>query len=158
MSNKIQIIVDDPDHLEAHIPDFFFGLDEILAGISRRLASIPYREGSFCETLEWDVPVGLTGLKYLEEKESRDFWGYRKGRTILSHLIIAEKRETTSLCCWGAFESSELFRLHTCYPGRPAPREIHNPHVPPEEMKTSVDFWSRHAIIVSEGDFSLKTP
>ncbi len=158
MNLPIKVKVMDPGHLEAHRSDFFFGLEEILAGIGKLLANRPYREGPFCETLDWGVPVGLTGLKVLEGRDEGDFWGFRRGRTIPSHLIRAEKMPTNSLCCWGEWEDRETFLLHTCYAGNPAPREIHSPRLEMEDMKVSVDFWSRHAIIVGEGEYTLTIP
>ena len=41
------------------------------------------------------------------------------------------------------------------YPGQVAPREIHDPELPLKELQDAIDFWRCHAIVVSEGEYTL---
>jgi hypothetical protein len=71
----------------------------------------------------------------------------------VSHLVVGEKSPTRWLCVWGFWETERSFALHTLYPGRTAPREIHDPEIDPEEMAAAIHFWSRHAIVVAPGEW-----
>jgi len=42
----------------------------------------------------------------------------------------------------------DRFDLLTCYPGAAAPREIHDPEIPLDEIDDAIAFWSGHALVV----------
>ncbi|MDC7223254.1 MAG: hypothetical protein PQJ60_05890 [Spirochaetales bacterium] len=154
-TKKIKLTVSDAEHLEAHRGDFYAPLEEVYHWITEDLSSRPFQAGELHTWIKREAPVGLTGVKHLKGKDEEDFWGYRQNRHILSHLFIGEKEETCDLCYLGFWDDPEHFRLHTCYPGRTAPREIHDAALTPREMKEAVAFWSVHALIVEEGEYSL---
>ena len=82
-----------------------------------------------------------------------DFWARRRGRTLPSHLIVGSKVATRDLCVWGFWTTQETFVLHTLYPGRVSPREIHDPELPLDHLRASLAFWTTHAIVVSPGEW-----
>ncbi len=124
---KIRWKWNDPGHFEAHKQEFIRPVEEILEELSLLLADVERAPGDrlhrdFCLS----APAGLSGLMEVPADGSGSFWGYRKGRSIPSHLCRGEKKETNMVCLWGWWESEELFIIHTIYPGRSAPREIHD--------------------------------
>lgn len=102
--------------------------------------------------LRYSKPVGVGGLKRIRPWTRDHFWGYRPGRSIPSHLCHGTRRPTRDLCFWGRWESPWRFVLHTYYPGRPAPREIHDPEITLDELPRAIHFWTRHAIIVESNE------
>jgi len=152
---KLTIRVRDQSHLEAHRTDFLFPLEEIMtiveAALERR-ATTP--EGGFPRedrfVCRCGKPVGKGGLARIWPWTWGDYWAPRPGRTIPSHLIPGNARKTGNLCVWGFWEGREAFTIHTLYPGKPAPREIHDPELPLAEMSRAVAFWKTHAIIVEK--------
>ncbi len=151
----------DPEHFEAHKKDFSRPLDEILEEVEALLpAPSERKEGTwFHEDFELSRSTGLSGLKVLFKRETLDedtvFWAYRRGRTIPSHLALGEKTKTNCLCLWGTW-TAEGFEIHTIYPGRKAPREIHDPDLKLSEIPEAVEFWKHHAIITEKGEYSFE--
>jgi len=153
MKGAIAISVRDEDHLNAHLDHFSVTLDQALAWVRHRLEASSTRSG--WEHFDFRAPrrVGLTGLKTLRPWTRGDFWACRRGRSCPSHLIVSRKHPTRTLCVWGFWQDDSTFILHTLYPGRVAPREIHDPELSPSEMGDAVRFWARHAIIVSPSEW-----
>jgi hypothetical protein len=147
--STIELIIKNPAHLEAHRKEFLFPLDVILEEVRKALACrmpCPGQE----EVFVWKTkrPVGTGGLAKIHFWTSGDCWAPRTGRSIPSHLIYGKRPKIRTLCIWGTWKSETVFELHTVYPGKPAPREIHDPQLTGEQMRESVNFWARHAIIV----------
>jgi len=144
----------DPGHLEAHQKDFLLSPDHIMRMLEPLISPGSHSEDRIPLYRDWYMDE-VTGYSGLRECSSGDdsFWAYRKGRSIPSHLIHGEKEETHWICLAGFWKERRFF-IHTLYPGRKAPREIHDPSLSPEELKEAVEFWSVHAIIVKEGDYS----
>ena len=165
LENKFDWVWEDPAHLDAHIKDFLVEPSKILASIHKRIAEMKPEEKQiqdsferkealwFHRDIELSEPVGWTGLRNVCVDGTSSFWGYRSGRTLPSHLCLGEKKQTTWLCLWGRWEP-DRFIIHTMYPGRIAPREIHDPELQIGELQNSIDFWRCHAIVVTEGEFS----
>ena len=138
----------DPSHLEAHRHEFLHPVEDILDDLRERLAGqrgepdTPLHE-------EWELPyeTGLSGLKEVPPDGSESFWASRPGRSIPSHLCRGERRPTCWICLWGWWKEGS-FLIHTLYPGRKAPREIHDPEIAPEDLPRAIEFWRKHAIIV----------
>jgi len=153
MNGTVTIVLRDRAHLEAHLGDFRVPLETALDWARSRLEESACRSGE--ERLEFRVPrlVGMTGLATLRPWTRGAFWARRRGRTIPSHLIVGRKRPTWWLCAWGAWQGENTFVLHTLYPGRTAPREIHDPEISVEELPRALGFWTRHAIIVAAGEW-----
>jgi hypothetical protein len=153
MNGGVTIVLRDRAHLEAHVGDFRVPLETALEWARSRLEESPRRGGE--ERLEFRAPgmVGMTGLATLFRWTWGAFWARRRGRTIPSHLIVGTKRPTRWLCVWGAWQGEGTFVLHTLYPGRAAPREIHDPEITMEELPRAIAFWSRHAIVVEAGEW-----
>lgn len=106
---------------------------------------------------EMDREIGVTGLRVVPEDGSQSFWAYRQGRKIPSHLSLGSKEPTRWVCLWGWWEDTAenpLFVVHTIYPGRVAPREIHDPDLPLRDIAAAIRFWKNHAIIVAEGEYA----
>ena len=143
----------DPVHLEAHRAEFLRPVEEILSEI-KPLAAAQRNGGNGQLHTEWELGrvCGTSGLREVDPLGSESFWACRKGRTILSHLCLGERIPTSWICLWGWWEES-CFVIHTLYPGRKAPREIHDAEILPEELPASIEFWRRHAIITEEGQF-----
>lgn len=145
----VRISLRDPAHLEAHRIEYQLPLEQLIelaqAALNKRQ---PHPGSEECIGLRCPVIVGNGGLKRLWPWTRDDFWAARPGRNIPSHLIIAKRRPTNWLCIWGSWESPDHFILHTLYPGRPAPREIHDPALPAAALKEAIRFWKRHAIVV----------
>jgi hypothetical protein len=159
----ITIVIADPTHLAAHEPDFILQLEAALELVRRKLTDTePVFGCLISDGILADSPVGRSGLAELDDQgrtglfggHRRSFWGYRRQRSIPSHLIEGKKESTNSLCFAGWWVTSAEFRLHTLYPGTPAPREIHDPEISLDELDEAVRFWSRHAIIVDSGAYT----
>jgi hypothetical protein len=149
----VRIVLRDEGHLRAHSGDFAVPLELALEWAARRLGASPGRSG--WEHFDFEAPriVGLTGLAVLRPWTRGDFWARRRGRALPSHLIVGRKRPTTRLCVWGFWQDAATFILHTLYPGRAAPREIHDPELPLAELPVALKFWTTHAIVVSDGEW-----
>lgn len=147
----VSIHVRNPSHLEAHQADFALPLEDLLAFAAEALTRrgpprvFPVEEGFF---VRCPRVTGRAGLARIWPWTRGDYWAPRTGRTIPSHLIAGKAKPTRELCVWGFWESEDSFILHTLYPGRPAPREIHDPGLKAGEMSRSIAFWKTHAIIV----------
>jgi hypothetical protein len=153
MNKGISISFRDEEHLKAHAEHFSVPVDRALEWARARLEALPRRAG--WEHFDFKAPqqAGLTGLKTLWPWTRGDFWARRRGRTIPSHLITGHKRPTKRLCVWGFWKDEETFVLHTLYPGRAAPREIHDPELSLSELPRALRFWTRHAIVVSPSEW-----
>ncbi len=149
----VRVVVRDPSHLDAHRADFRIPLETALEWARAWLEALPRREGE--ERLDRRAPrvVGMTGLAVVRPWTRGAFWARRKGRGIPSHLIVGAKRPTRWMCVWGAWRDPATFELATLYPGRAAPREIHDPRIGAEELPRAIRFWSRHAIVVAPGEW-----
>ena len=150
----------DPDHFTAHAHDFIQAPDEVLAQLAPTVAKAMQAAGSgedsvYQKDFELPAPVGWSGLVDVTTTGSESFWGYRLGRTIPSHLSLGEKEQTRFVCLWGSL-SRDRFVIHTMYPGRVAPREIHDPNLPLSEIPRALEFWSRFAMVVTENDFTYE--
>ncbi|MEA2023384.1 MAG: hypothetical protein U9N79_03725 [Actinomycetota bacterium] len=137
----------DPGHLSAHAEDFALSWSDLLDAIGHSLNRCGAREGLVHEGFVQESEVGWTGLVGVEAGDS-SFWGYRQGRTVPSHLIVGTKVPTRELCLWGEWVTRDRFELLTCYPGGPAPREIHDPEIGFDQIDEAIVFWSAHAIVV----------
>jgi hypothetical protein len=137
----------DAGHLLAHADDFSLSWSEILDVIAVSLESIEPRAGVVHAGFMQEGVVGMTGVATLDGSDS-SFWGYRPGRDVPSHLIVGAKGATREICVWGEWLSHDRFDLWTCYPGGPAPREIHDPDLALTDIDASIAFWSVHAIII----------
>jgi hypothetical protein len=138
----------DPGHLAAHADDFVLTWQEVIDGIAASLEHSTPRVGVVHAGFPSQRVVGVTGVVEVGTG-SAAFWGYRPGRTIPSHLIVATKVETREMCVWGEWLSPQRFDLWTCYPGGPAPREIHDPALDLDDIDASIAFWSVHAIVIA---------
>lgn len=158
----------DASHLDAHRDEFARPVAEILEELrplaaTRRPSTDEIRkaltEGPGPELhadFELAGLVGESGLREVAPDGSQSFWGYRPGRSIPSHLCRGEREPTSRVCLWGRWEL-DAFVIHTLYPGRAAPREIHDPEIGLDELPGAIEFWRRHAIITKEGQYS-RTP
>jgi len=153
MSRPVRIVFRDETHLVAHRDDFSVPLQQVLDWIRARLEADGPRSGWTHIDFKTPQPLGLGGLRRLYPWSRGDFWARRRGRRLPSHLIVGRKRPTRWLCVWGLWADEETFTLHTMYPGRVAPREIHDPELPLSELPGALAFWSRHAIVVSPGEW-----
>ncbi|HUX38338.1 MAG TPA: hypothetical protein VMV44_10595 [Rectinemataceae bacterium] len=153
MNETITIIMRDEAHLRAHLGDFAVPLEEALGWARQRLQASKRREG--WEHFDFEAPkrAGLGGLRTLRPWTRGDFWARRRGRSLPSHLIVGKKSPTRRLCVWGFWRSDKVFVLHTLYPGRRAPREIHDPELPLAELPAALRFWTRHAIVVAPSEW-----
>ncbi len=149
-ASELTIVIADESHFAAHASEMLIGREEIEAIIRRSLEESP-RSGHVRKSVRHSRAVGYTGLKRVRLRDAASFWGRRPKRGILSHLIEAPRRKTRELCFWGDWIDGTHFRLVTFYPGRPAPREIHDPGISAAEMKEAVAFWATHAIIADPG-------
>ena len=137
----------DATHLMAHADDFTISWQQVLGGIAGALARCDVRVGVVHDGFVQASEVGMTGVVTVEPGDL-SFWGYRPDRNIPSHLIGGTKVITQDLCVWGEWLAPDRFDLWTCYPGGPAPREIHDPEMGLDEIDESIAFWSTHAIVV----------
>jgi hypothetical protein len=149
----IHISFRDEAHLRAHADHFSVPIDRALEWARARLEASTGRTG--WEHFDFEAPetVGVTGLKTLWPWTRGDFWARRRGRKLPSHLILGSKRPTRRLCVHGYWQDETTFLLHTLYPGRAAPREIHDPELTPAELPKTLKFWKRHAIIVGPSEW-----
>ncbi len=134
-------------HLSAHLDDFTMSWSNVLDAIGDSLNRCGTREGLVHQGFVQDRQVGRTGLVAVKSGDA-SFWAYRSGRTIPSHLVVGEMAATNEICVWGEWTASDRFELLTCYPGGPAPREIHDPELELDEIDEAIAFWSDHAIVV----------
>lgn len=153
MSSDFVILFRDEAHLRAHVDHFLVPLNLALDWVRGQLGSRTVRKG--WEHFDFITPsvVGFTGLKKIRPWTPGDFWAPRKGRKIPSHLIVGSKLRTRHLCVWGLWKDEDTFVLHTLYPGRTAPREIHDPELDHADLPLSLRFWARHAIVVAPGEW-----
>lgn len=142
------VVLFDAEHLMAHADDFALSWQGMLAGIAGALGRSDTREGVVHDGFVQASVVGFTGVVEVESGDS-SFWGYRPGRDVPSHLIDGTKVATRDLCVWGEWLAPDRFDLWTCYPGGPAPREIHDPEIGLDEIDEAIAFWSVHAIVVN---------
>lgn len=151
----------DPEHLEAHRHEFTRPVEEILEELRpvvRAESGQERSQGGFVRRwvhidAELSGPVGVSGLRSVDPDGSMSFWAYRRGRQIPSHLCLGEGELTNRACIWGWWEDAE-FVIHTLYPGRVAPREIHDPEIPLGELPVAIEFWRQHAILTHEGAYA----
>ncbi len=136
-----------PGHLSAHVDDFTLSWPELLDAVGDSLNRCGTRQGPVHEGFGQKSEVGRTGLVKVESGDP-SFWGVRSGRTVPSHLIVGTKVITRELCVWGEWATPDRFELLTCYPGGPAPREIHDPEIGLGQIDEAIAFWSVHAIVV----------
>lgn len=155
--NELSIVPADETHFKAHEAELEISRDEVLAIIRAELTrrrneyTRLHPEGEDTEVRTYvrcKRPVGKGGLKRIRPWTRNHFWDYRPGRNIPSHLCRSTPGRTRDLCFWGHWSSGDRFILHTFYPGRPAPREIHDPDITLEELPEAIRFWATHAIIV----------
>ncbi|MEX2443224.1 MAG: hypothetical protein WD492_06455 [Alkalispirochaeta sp.] len=162
----------DPSHIEAHRAEFSRSVEDILEELRPLVASTrpPADVLEVAETTQDGTPrlddarwvhadwqlsavAGESGLRQVRTDGSESFWGYRKGRHIPSHLCLGHREPTRSVCLWGWWER-EAFVIHTIYPGKAAPREIHDPEISLAALPAAIEFWRRHAIITTPGGYS----
>jgi hypothetical protein len=151
----------DPSHLEAHRAEFYLPPEEVLEQLKPLVAEqrpdvVGSEQVAFHTDIELPDLIGESGLKRVPPDGSQSFWGYRLGRAIPSHLCLGKREPTRSVCLWGAWEE-DAFLIHTLYPGRRAPQEIHDPQIALSGLPESIEFWRTHAIITKEGSYS-RTP
>lgn len=153
----VEITPADESHFKAHEAELEITRDDVFNTIRKELEALrsgrdphdSYFRGTEVRSfVRCSRHVGLSGLKRIRPWTQDHFWDYRKGRNIPSHLVRGRRTRTRDLCFWGRWDSRDRFVLHTFYPGRPAPREIHDPEITLEELPVSIRFWTRHAIIV----------
>ncbi len=137
----------DESHFKAHAREMLISREEAERAIRGALLHTAH-EGEVRSAVRCDRAVGYTGLKRVRLRDDASFWARRAGRSLPSHLVEGRRRLTRWLCFWGAWRDPQTFVLHTFYPGRPAPREIHDGEISPEELKKAVAFWATHAIVV----------
>lgn len=141
-------LVFDAGHVAAHLGDFSVPWRYVVELIASALTSSrTSRSGVVHQVVRAERIVGMSGCVPVAS-DSGAFWARRRGRAIPSHVVIGHKVPTHDLCVWGEWTAADEFRLFTCYPGRPAPREIHDPGITPDELTESVEFWSSHALVI----------
>jgi len=151
--DSFRIVARDESHFAAHAEELLVERSEV-ESIIRAELSRGVREGSVRRAVRHSRVVGYSGLQRVRLHNRRSFWAPRPARVIPSHLIAGRRRRTRWLCFWGEWQDAETFILHTFYAGKPAPREIHDPDATAAELKSAIEFWSTHAIIVAEADHS----
>ena len=144
--------------MRAHANHFSVPLDLALDWVRSRLEALPGRSGWVHFDFVAPRVVGMSGLRTLRPWTHGDFWARRLGRSLPSHLIEGAKRATRRLCVWGLWRDETTFVLHTLYPGRVAPREIHDPELNAPELPGALRFWIRHAIVVSPSEWEPYQP
>ena len=150
--NDITITLRDEAHLLAHVDHFAVPLETALGWVKDQLTARVEHSGWAHFDFICPQVVGLTGLLDVGS-ESGGFWARRRGRSIPSHLVVGDKAPTTRLCVWGFWQDETTFVLHTLYPGRVAPREIHDPELPVSVLPEALAFWTRNAIVVEPGEW-----
>jgi hypothetical protein len=146
-AGDFRIVARDESHFRAHAAEMLISRSEA-EDLMRRALAGGQRQGEVMLAVRHSRPVGFSGLRRVSLRDRHSFWGFRPQRSIPSHLIRARRRRTRWLCFRGAWADDRTFLLETFYPGRPAPREIHDPELPASELKQAVAFWSTHAIVV----------
>ena len=141
------VMLFDPGHLMAHLDDFIISWQDLRDAIAGVLGGCRTRTGVIHGGFPQTTIVGVTGVVAVGPDDT-PFWGFRQGRVVPSHLVVGEKVVTRELCLWGEWLAPDRFDLWTCYPGGPAPREIHDPEIGLDEIDEAIAFWSAHAIIV----------
>lgn len=150
----------DPEHFEAHREEFSRPLEEILEELRPMVVPLMPEESAGGRSRlheEWELSstTGRSGLLEVTPGSDDSFWAYRPGRTIPSHLALGERELTRWICLWGWWEP-EAFVIHTIYPGRKAPREIHDPELTLSELPRAIEFWRAHAIIIEPGGYTAE--
>lgn len=147
----------DLEHFKAHKKEFIRPIDTILNDLKDIL--YPNKDRIPGQWFHKDFQLvdccGLSGLISITKQGIKSFWAYRVGRTIPSHLALGEKIPTNWVCLWGVWKE-DGFMIHTIYPGKKAPREIHDPDIKLEELPKATEFWSKYAILTEEGEYSLE--
>ncbi len=133
----------DETHLLAHVEDFFVPWEEVLRVAAT--AVDPSTRGMSIATVNVGRPVGRSRLVALDTSDQA-YWGFRPGRIRPSHLIACEPRPTHLVTAWGEWTDANTLVLHTVFPGPSAPREIHDPDLPLDEIDASIEFWTTHAL------------
>jgi hypothetical protein len=144
------MVARDEGHFEAHVREMLIPRSEVEAAIRRALVGT-LAAGEVRTAVRCGRAVGYTGLRRVGLRDRASYWAPRPGRSLPSHLVAGRRRLTRWLCFWGAWRDPRTFVLHTFYPGRPAPREIHDPDISAEELKVAAAFWATHAIVVDPG-------
>ncbi|HUX13912.1 MAG TPA: hypothetical protein VMW87_12850 [Spirochaetia bacterium] len=145
-ASDFRITAADESHFVAHAREMLLGRDEVEAIVRQVIADGP-RSGVVRNAVRHSRPVGYSGLKRVSLRDRASFWAPRPERSIPSHLVVSERRKTRWLCFWGRWIDSTTFLLETFYPGKPAPREIHDPAATAADLRQAVPFWATHAII-----------
>ena len=162
----------DPSHLDAHREDFSRPVEDILEELRPLVAPTRPRADAFEAPktgrddaanlddtrwvhADWELSrvAGMSGLCRIRADGSESFWAYRTGRHIPSHLCLGHPKPTRSVCLWGWWEP-DAFIIHTIYPGKAAPREIHDPEIPLSELPAAIEFWRLHAIITAADGYT----
>ncbi len=137
------VVTLDAQHLQAHADDFLIPLDEVIRIVVNALDQ--GKVGSVSATLDLGRPAGVSRLVQLGG-DDHAYWGVRPGRALPSHLIDCAPRPTTLITAWGTWTDRDRLNLETVFPGPSAPREIHDPELPLDEIDASIAFWMRHAL------------
>lgn len=140
-----QRLVLDETHLAAHLDAFALPRDALLVHVAALLHDAGAEPTG--REVELDRIVGTSALIELRP-EHRPYWGYRVGRSTPSHLLRAHPEPTRWLTAWGHRDQSGVIHVATAYPGRIAPREIHDPDLPLDAIDASIAFWTAHALAV----------
>lgn len=141
------LLVDDL-HLEAHLADLRIPLDHALRLVAEAVPDPP--DDPTCIVVDTGAIAGLSGLRRLEPGDAA-WWARRPGREYPSHLVAGALVPTRHLTAWVHRERSwpgAPLRIRTLYAGEPAPREIHDPNLPLDEMDAAIAFWTAHALVV----------
>ncbi len=132
-------------HHEAHADAFLLPFEQVVRFVAQNIIGTT---GPIHRVISCAESIGLSGLIRIKPGDAA-FWGRRPGRQTVSHLVVAPPQPTHELCLWGAWEADGVFRIDTIYPGGAAPREIHDPDLPTDQVDASIEFWSRHALCCS---------
>lgn len=134
----------DEGHVAAHLADLALPLAEALEAAVRALDG--HRDGEAAVSVDLGRPVGRSRLVRLGPGD-RPWWGLRPGRSTPSHLVAGTPRETTVLTVGGRWRGPDRLELDTLFPGEGAPREIHDPALPLDEIDAAIAFWTTHALV-----------
>jgi hypothetical protein len=165
MKHEFDWMWHDPSHFEAHRQEFARPVEEILQELRPKLLKLESPESTELGPekprrwvhREWELPevTGRSGLRRVTPAGGDSFWAYREGRRIPSHLTLGERELTHWICLWGWWEPG-AFVIHTIYPGRKAPREIHDPELSLDDLPEAIEFWRTHAIVTEQGAFTFE--